>query len=79
MISQSQVRRFHHAAKMMEADMDEAYRTCCQRFGSETAGVLLVALLRQQCNGSGRWPPPDDLEMKVNEFLKDKGLLDEAD
>ena len=68
--------RFHAAARMMEDDLNEAYFTCRQKYGSEVAGVLLVALLREKLNNAkDQWPPPEDLIEKVNNFLVDKGLM----
>lgn len=69
--------RFHAAARMMEDDLDEAYFACREKYGFEVAGVLLVALLRQQLNSNkNQWPPPEDLANKVNQFLEEKGLLE---
>ena len=71
--------RFHNAARLIEDDLDEAYRTCRQKYGYEVAGVLLVSLLRQQLNDKkDQWPPSDDLVEKVNDFLAEKGLLDDG-
>lgn len=68
--------RFHAAARMIEDDLDQAYFTCRQKYGPEVAGLLLVALLRQQLNhDKDRWPPPEDLVDKVNSFLVEKGLM----
>ena len=68
--------RYHSAARMIEDDMCEAYFSCRHKYGPDVAGVLLVALLRQQFNDhKGQWPPPEDLTEKVNKFLVEKGLL----
>lgn len=68
--------RYHAAARMIEDDLDQAYFTCRRKYGPEVAGVLLVALLRQQLNDKkDQWPPPEDLLYKVNQFLVDKGLM----
>ena len=68
--------RFHAAARMIEDDLHEAYFTCRQKYGSEVAGVLLVAMLREKLNkAKGQWPPPEDLVDKVNEFLVEHGLM----
>lgn len=72
------VARYHSAARMIEDDLNEAYFTCRMKYGPEVAGVLLVALLRQQLNkDKNQWPPPDDLVEKVNEFLLKHGLMSE--
>jgi hypothetical protein len=69
-------RRFHSAARMMEDDLEGAYLTCREKYGAEVAGVLLVAILRQQLNDSkDQWPPPEDLIQKVNNFLVEHGLM----
>ena len=71
--------RFHNMCRLIEDDLDEAYMTCRQKYGYEVAGVLLVALLRQQLNtNKDQWPPPEDLTEKVNKFLADRGLLDDG-
>lgn len=71
--------RFHKAARMIEDDLDEAYKTCRLQFGADVAGVLLVAALRDKLNDKkNQWPPPEDLFDKVNQFLADKGLLDDS-
>ena len=70
LITPTDAARYHTAAKMIEADLDEAYFTCRQKYGAEVAGVLLVAKLRQQLNSNpDQWPPPEDLIEKVNNFL----------
>jgi len=69
--------RYHAAARMMEDDLHQAYFSCRRKYGPEVAGVLLVALLRQQLNDKkDQWPPPEDLLYKVNQFLVDKGLME---
>jgi hypothetical protein len=71
------LQRFHDAAKMIEYDGDQAYRTCCERFGSDIAGVLLVAFLRRAARTEEMYPEPEDLREKVNEYLRKLGLIDE--
>lgn len=68
--------RYHQAARMIEDDLNEAYQTCRARFGSDIAGVLLVAKLREKLNDSpNQWPPPENLQEKVNDALREMGLL----
>lgn len=69
--------RFHSAARIIENDLHEAYFACKSRYGSDVAGVLLVAALRRNLNNQNQWPPPEDLEEKVNQFLLVHGLINE--
>ena len=69
--------RFHRASRLVEDDLEEAYAICRQKYGPDVAGVLIVAILRQQLNDKkNQWPPPDDLEEKVNKFLMENGLVE---
>ncbi len=68
--------RFHNAARGIENDLDEAYWTTRQKYGAEVAGVVLVTILRQKLNDKpDQWPPPEDLAEKVNDFLREKRLM----
>lgn len=68
--------RYHAAARMIEDDLDQAYRTCRERYGADVAGALLVAKLRQQLNDNpDQWPPPEDLVDKVNQRLEELEFL----
>lgn len=70
------VAKYHAAARMIWDDLDEAFYTCRKRFGEEVACSMLVYALRQQLNDNPtQWPPPESLTEKVNEFLREKGLL----
>lgn len=61
--------RFHSAARMIEDDLEDAYLTCREKYGAEVAGVLLVALLRQQLNDKkDQWPPPGQLYGQFRRF-----------
>jgi hypothetical protein len=77
-ISIADLERFHRAVRMIEDDMEQAYHTCRNNFGSDVAGVLLVALLRQQLNDKkDQWPPPPELIEKVNSHLSQLGMIRE--
>ena len=68
--------RYHAAARMMEDDLEAAYFGCRRKYGPEVAGVVLIAILRQQLNDhKDQWPPPDDLTERVNMFLVKHGLM----
>lgn len=76
-INQVDLQRWHSAARMIEDDLDEAFRTVSAKYGTEVAGLLLVAALRRQLNDNpNQWPPPENLIPKVNAFLVEKGLYD---
>lgn len=71
------LQRYHAAARMIEDDADQAYRTCRAKFGPDIAGALLVMLFRRQLNHKPeQWPPPEDLVDKVNQHLQHLGLTD---
>jgi len=71
------VGKYHAAARMIEDDLNEAYHTCRLRYGADVAGVLLVAKLREKLNHSpDQWPPPEDLSERVNNTLREMGLLE---
>lgn len=75
-ILESDIGRYHRAASLIEADLHEAYFTCRQRYGADVAGTLLVFALRQKMNDKPeQWPAPEDLQDKVNNFLRENGLL----
>ena len=74
-MNQFDVVRYHNAVRMIEDDMNEAYFSCRDKYGSDVAGVILVALLRQELRENNNWPPDDSLFQKVNEFLAEKGIL----
>lgn len=76
-ISQEDLARFHRAARMIEDDLHEAYYSCRRKFGPEIAGVLLVAALRNNFNSKDKWPPDDSLIDKVNNFLVQKGIVND--
>lgn len=70
--------RFHDAAKMIEYDGAQAYRTCCERFGKDVANALLIAYFRRNVmTGSplNVFPEPEDLREKVNKMLEEEGVL----
>jgi len=76
MITQSQLRKAHEAAKMIELDGAEAFHTCCQRFGHDVGAALVVAHIRHRLNPEGKWPD-EDLESRANEVLIEAGLIRE--
>jgi hypothetical protein len=78
MFNLNDVTRWHNASKMIEADLHEAVRSCAVRYGTETAGLLLVYALRQQLNPEEQWPEPENLRQKVNDFLQHEGLLNDV-
>jgi len=82
MIHPIDIARFHRACKLIEVDAEEAYRTCCQRFGTEMAGVLLVAFYRHQLGAMDSYPPEggfEAFEEKVNKVLSEKGMIQDVD
>lgn len=69
--------RFHTASRMIEDDLNEAYHTCRAKYGADVAGSLLVAKLREKLNDKpDQWPPPENLQEKVNDALRRMGLLE---
>ena len=74
MITNEDVKRFHAAARIIEIDGTEGYFSCCERFGSEIAGMALVAWLRAK-NGTDYWPR-EELIDEVNKILREEGRLE---
>lgn len=71
--------RYMRAARMIEDDLHEAYFSCRETFGPEIAGALLVAELRRKFNDKpDQWPPPEEVNEKVQKFLEEKKLLMEV-
>jgi len=68
--------RFNAAAKMIEADADQAYRTCRKKYGPDAAGMLLVAFLRRAYGSMESWPPSDEVVDKVRARLEEVGILE---
>lgn len=60
----------HHAAKLIEADGDEAYHTVKRKYGETVARILLIAHLRRSMGAMETFPAPPDLKDKVDEYLK---------
>lgn len=68
--------RLHAAAKIIEYDGFDGYKTVRNRYGENIANALIVSWLRRQLNPvPNQYPCPEDLEEKVNQKLKEKGLL----
>lgn len=62
--------------RMIEDDLEEAYNVTRLEYGADVAGALLVAALRGTHNDKPlQWPPPEDLTDRVNEYLREKGLM----
>jgi len=68
--------RFNRAAKLIEYDAEQAFRTCSHRYGTEIAGVLLVAFFRREFGSMESFPTPDDVEPKVEAHLRSLGILE---
>lgn len=75
MLRKNDMRRYHHAAKIIETDGVHGYHTACGRYGEEVANFLLVAFLRRNHNPEGRWPAPEDTQEKVMKDLESHGLV----
>ncbi|MHA2427582.1 MAG: hypothetical protein ACXADB_06130 [Candidatus Hermodarchaeia archaeon] len=76
-MTEQQLARFNAAAKMIELDAEEAFHTCCDRFGFDVAGMLLVAFLRRSYGSMDSYPSSDDVLDKVRTHLREAGILDE--
>lgn len=63
------------AAKMIEVDADEAFRTVTERYGEDVAMLLLIAHLRRSYGAMDRYPPDPAINRKVEDFLRYKGVL----
>lgn len=76
-ISDEELNRLHDAAKIIEYDGAQAYRTCCQRFGKDITNALLVAYFRRnEMSGPlNVYPEPEGLRDKVNQMLIEQGVL----
>jgi len=64
--------KIQNAAKMIEADGDEAYFSVRQRYGKEVASILLVAHLRRSFGSMKTFPPDHDIDEKVSKFVRTK-------
>jgi hypothetical protein len=73
-VNEARLRRAHQAARIIETDGIEGYRTCTERFGADVANALLVLFLRISHNPEGRYPSPDNLREKVNAVLTKAGI-----
>jgi len=75
-ITPQDLARFNKAAKLIEYDADQGYRTCCQRYGKEVAGALLVAFFRRCFGSMEAFPTPDHVEPQVENHLREIGLME---
>lgn len=75
MFNSKDLERYHAAVKIIEADACEGIRTCTEKFGKDVAGALLVAYLRFNLGSSDRFPPDPKIVVKVNDILKEEGLM----
>jgi hypothetical protein len=70
--------RFHAAAKIIEVDGVEGYRTCREKFGVEISQMALVMFLRNAVGSTESYPPEGGFERvveDVNKLLKGKNLI----
>ena len=70
--------RLHNACKMIEYDGVEAYHSCVERYGREVANILIISFLRRTLGGFPTFPEQKDIRKKVNDFLKESGILVET-
>lgn len=75
MIIRNRLACYHEAAKMIETDGVEAYHTVSERFGSDVAGVLLVAFIRRNQGSMDTFPAREDIVIKTDEILSKHGLV----
>ena len=73
-ISESDLIRFHDAARRIEADGHEGYYTVRELYGADIAGVLLVAFLRFQHGAMETFPAKPEVREKTDAFLKTEGI-----
>lgn len=78
-LTPEEARDFHAAAKLIETDGVNGYRTCCERFGKKTANQLIIAYLRLTFNPEKQWPAPENLEEQVNNTLITEGIMEKDD
>jgi hypothetical protein len=74
-IPESDLERFHQAAKIIEIDAEQGYLTCRDRFGYEIATALLVAFYRREFGSMDGYPPRDEVIDKTNELLKEHKMI----
>jgi ssDNA-binding Zn-finger/Zn-ribbon topoisomerase 1 len=77
MIQSKNLAKFHAAAKMIEADACQGIRTCTNKYGEDIAGALLIGYLRAQLGSLERWPADPEIDKKVNDILKQEGVIAE--
>jgi hypothetical protein len=69
------IQEMQDAAKRIEIDADEAYRTVTRLYGEDVAKLLLIAHLRRAFGAMDQYPPSPDINQKVEDFLREKGIL----
>jgi hypothetical protein len=77
-ISSSELLRAHTAAKLIEEDAHQAFRTCCERFGRDVAVALLVAFFRRVKGSMDSYPSPENVVPAVNTLLEELNLVRES-
>jgi hypothetical protein len=79
MITQEQANRFHKVARMIELDGAEGYFSCCERFGSDVAGMALIMWSRCKLQGSDdKYPSLEvhqELMEETNKILVEAGRM----
>src|ERR1700721_3048866 len=67
--------RYHEAAKLIEANGIEGYKTCFNRFGQDIADALMVAWLRRRNTETNALMSPEKVIEQVNIALIEHGIL----
>lgn len=62
------------AAKLIEVDGNEAFKTVSARFGEDAAKLLLIAHLRRSRGSMDVYPPPPSIDRRVEEDLQRLGI-----
>ncbi len=66
--------QMQEAAKMVEVDGVEAYRSVSLKFGEEVARLLLVAHLRRGFGAMATYPPNPSINAAVEVSLRKSGI-----
>lgn len=77
-IAESDLQRFHEAAKLIEVDAEQGYLACKRKYGYEIATALLIAFYRRSFGSMESYPAPDNVESDTNNLLKEKLIVREA-
>lgn len=78
MIFDTDLYRYHSAAKLIEVDAEGGYASCCKLYGTDIANMALIMYYRAKHGSLDSYPPEggfDRLIKDVNDNLKENNLI----